>query len=173
MKSGILKLAIIVIVLNAAFLYIGLDFLPQSRSMPPKTTVVAAGIPEEQLVALGKKIVFGKGECMVCHPVTASTGERAPAMSDIGSAMAAEAKARGISPDQQAFEALVNPGAYIVKGFQNIMPPENEPPTSLTDGEIIAVVAYLQSQGAAVTVSYPGSVPLLKQEEAKAKKAGI
>ena len=173
MKSGVLKLALIVLVLNLAFLYIGIDFLPQSRSMPPKTTVVKAGISQADLVALGKKIIFSKGQCMVCHPVKTSTGERAPAMSTIGAEMVTEAKARGISPEQQAFEALVNPGAYIVKGFQNIMPPADEPPTSLTDGEIIAVVAYLQSQGATVTVSYPGSVPLLKQEEAKAKKAGI
>ncbi|MDA8171119.1 MAG: hypothetical protein M0Z48_04735 [Nitrospiraceae bacterium] len=50
------------------------------------------------------------------------------------------------------------------------MPAANESPTSLTDGEIIAMAAYLQSQGSNVTVSYPGSVPLLKAEEAKAAR---
>ena len=173
MKSGVLKLAIIVVVLCGAFLYIGVDFLPQSRSMPPKTTVITAAMPQEELVALGKKIIFGKGMCMVCHPVKSSTGERAPAMDTIGARIAKDAAALGITPAERVFEALVNPGAYVAKGFQNIMPPANEPPTSLTSGEIIAVAAYLQSQGATVTVSYPGSVPILKQEEAKAKKAGI
>ncbi|MDA8388842.1 MAG: hypothetical protein M0Z58_09305 [Nitrospiraceae bacterium] len=172
MKSGVLKLAIIVIVLNLAFLYIGLDFLPQSRSMPPKTIVLKPGISQADLVSIGEKIVYGKGQCMVCHPVMASTGERAPAMTGIGAEVVREARARGITPEQHMFEALVNPGAYIVKGFQNIMPAANEPPTSLTSGEIIAVTAYLQSQGATVTVSYPGSIPVLKQEEAKAAKAG-
>ncbi len=36
MKKGVLKLAVIVIGLNLVFLYIGLEFLPQSESRPPK-----------------------------------------------------------------------------------------------------------------------------------------
>jgi hypothetical protein len=43
----------------------------------------------------------------------------------------------------------------------------DKPPTSLTDGEIIAVAAYLQSHGGKVTLSYPGSVPILKGQIAK------
>ncbi len=172
MKKGVLKLALIVIVLNLVFVYIGLEYLPQSESKPPKTIVLKPGISQADLVAIGEKIVFGKGQCMVCHSEQPSTTERAPAMSTIGAEIAREAKARGIPPEQQLFEALVNPGAYVVKGFENIMPPANQPPTSLTDGEIIAVAAYLQSQGASVTVSYPGSVPLLKAQEQKAAQAG-
>jgi len=41
MKKGVLKLAIIVIGLNLIFLYIGLEFLPQSESRPPKVIKVA------------------------------------------------------------------------------------------------------------------------------------
>ncbi len=172
MKSGVLKLAIIVAALNLVFLYIGNDYLPQSESRPPKTIVIKSGTSQADLISTGEKIVFGKGQCMVCHAEKPSTTERAPAMSTIGAEMVKEAKTRGMTPEQQLFEALVNPGAYIVKGFENIMPPVNQPPTSLTDGEIIAVAAYLQSRGSVVTVSYPGSVPVLKAEEEKAAKAG-
>ena len=35
-------------------------------------------------------------------------------------------------------------------------------------GEIIAVAAYLQGNGGKVTVTYPGSAPILKDQIAKA-----
>ncbi len=89
-------------------------------------------------------------------------------MSTIGAEMEKEAKERGIKPEEHAFEALVNPSKYVVKGFDDMMSPVHLPPTSLTEGEIVAVVAFLQSQGGKVTVSYPGSVPILKDQISKA-----
>ncbi len=168
MRKGILKLAIIVIGLNAIFVYIGLEFLPQSESRPPKAIKIAEGISQEDLIAVGQEIVFGKGQCMVCHPAKPESGMRAPAMSTIGSEMEKEAKERGIAPEAHVFEALVNPSKYVVKGFEDIMSPVHKPPTSLTDEEIIAVAAYLQSQGGKVTISYPQSVPVLKDQITKA-----
>ena len=168
MKKGILKLAAIVIGLNLIFLYIGLEFLPQSESRPPKVIKIEEGISPEDLVRVGEEIVFGKGQCMVCHPAKAESGMRAPAMSAIGADMEKEAKTRGITAEEQVFEALVNPSKYVVKGFEDIMSPVHTPPSSLTDGEIIAVAAYLQSNGGKVTVSYPGSVPILKDQISRA-----
>jgi hypothetical protein len=49
------------------------------------------------------------------------------------------------------------------------MPPVHKPPTSLTEGELIAVAAFLQSKGGKVTVSYPESLPILREQ---IKKAG-
>ncbi len=168
MKAGLLKLAIIVIGLNLFFVYIGLYVLPQSESRPRKVTKIEEGISQGELIQTGEKIVFGKGECMVCHPMRAEAGMRAPAMVTIGKEMEREAKERGIAAEEQVFEALVNPSKYIVKGSEDIMPPSNKPPTSLTDGELIAVAAYLQSMGGKVSVSYPGSLPILKKEIEKA-----
>jgi hypothetical protein len=168
MKKGVLKLAVIIVGLNLLFMYIGLEFLPQSESRPPKVIKVEAGISQDDLIHVGEEIVFGKGQCMVCHPAKSESGMRAPAMSTVGAEMEKEAKGRGIKPEEHIFEALVNPSKYIVKGFEDIMSPVHTPPTSLTDGEIIAVAAYLQSQGGKVTVSYPGSVPVLKDQISKA-----
>ncbi len=168
MKKGILKLAIIVVGLNLVFLYIGLEFLPQSESRPPKVVTIAAGISRDDLIHIGEEIVFGKGQCMVCHPAKPEAGMRAPAMSTIGKDMEKEAQERRITPEEQVFEALVNPSKYIVKGFEDIMSPVHVPPTSLTEGEVIAVAAYLQSQGGKLTISYPDSLPALKAEIAKA-----
>ncbi len=169
MKAGLLKLAVIVIGLNLLFVYIGLYFLPQSESRPRKVTKIEGGISQEELIQAGEKIIFGKGECMVCHPMNPETGMRAPAMSSIGAEIEREAKERGIKPEEHVFEALVNPSKYIVKGFEDIMPPSNKPPTSLTDEELTAVAAYLQNKGGKVTVSYPVSVPILKKEIEKAE----
>ena len=168
MRQGVLKLAAIVIGLNLIFLYIGREFLPQSESRPPTVVKIEEGISPEDLLRVGEEIVFGKGQCMVCHPAKPESGMRAPAMSAIGAEMEKEAKERGIMPEEQVFEALVNPSKYVVKGFEDIMSPVHTPPSSLTDGEIIAVAAYLQSNGGKVTVTYPGSVPVLKDQIAKA-----
>ena len=170
MKAGVLKLVIIVVGLNLLFAYIGLEFLPQSESRPPKVIKIEEGISQEDLVHVGEEIVFGKGQCMVCHPAKPESGMRAPAMSSIGAEMEKEAKERGITPEEHVFEALVNPSKYIVKGFEDIMSPVHLPPTSLTDGEVIAVAAYLQSQGGKVTVSFPGSMPVLKGQIAQARR---
>ncbi len=168
MKKGVLKLAIIVVGLNLIFVYIGNYFLPQSESRPPKVIKIAEGISQEDLIQVGEEIVFGKGQCMVCHVAKPESGMRAPAMSSIGAEMEKVATERGITPEEQVFEALVNPSKYVVKGFEDIMSPVQVPPSSLTDGEITAVAAYLQSQGGKVTISYPGSVPVLKAQLTKA-----
>ncbi len=172
MKSGILKLAVVVIGLNLFFAYIGVYFLPQSESHPPKVLKIEAGISQEELITLGETIVFGKGQCMVCHPMKAETGMRAPAIATIGKSIEDEAKERNMKPEDYAFESLVNPGAYVEKGFDNIMPPVHKPPTSLTEGELIAVTAFLQSKGGKVTVSYPASAEALKAQIEKAEKGG-
>ncbi len=76
MKAGVLKLALIVIGLNLIFAYIGIEFLPQSESRPPKVIKIAEGISQEDLVNVGEQIVFGKGQCMVCHPAKPESGMR-------------------------------------------------------------------------------------------------
>ncbi len=168
MKKGVLKLAIIIVGLNLVFVYIGNYFLPQSESRPPKVIRIEEGISQDDLISVGETIVFGKGQCMVCHVARPEAGMRAPAMSTIGAEMEKEAGERGISPEEQVFEALVNPSKYIVKGFEDIMSPVHTPPTSLTEGEIIAVAAYLQSQGGKVTISYPASLSILREQIPKA-----
>lgn len=168
MKGGLLKLLIVVIGLNLFFAYIGNYFLPQSESHPPKTIQIVEGISQEELIAVGEIILFGKGQCMACHPMQVEVGMRAPAMSTIGANIEKEAKERNIQPEQHVFEALVSPMSYIVKPFAPMMPPMHKPPVSLTDGELIALSAFIQSNGGKVTVSYPGSLPILKGEIEKA-----
>jgi mono/diheme cytochrome c family protein len=48
------------------------------------------------------------------------------------------------------YESLVKPGAYVVKGFEPIMPDMSK---QLSPDQLWTVVAYLQSQGGEVTVT--------------------
>lgn len=172
MRSGSIKLVLVVIGINIFFAYIGLYFLPQSESHPPKELKIQEGVTTEELIQIGDQILFGKGQCMVCHPMKAEPGMRAPSIDTIGKHMEEEAKKRNMKPEDYAFEALVNPGAYVEKGFDNIMPPVHKPPVSLSDGELIALTAFLQSKGGKVTVSYPSSIGALKAQIEKAEKGG-
>jgi mono/diheme cytochrome c family protein len=48
------------------------------------------------------------------------------------------------------YESMTNPSAFVVPGFENIMPDMRR---QLADDQIWATVAYLQSQGGEVTVT--------------------
>ena len=171
MKAGLLKLAGIVVGLNLIFLcnwsLLSASIGIPASSSPPRSR---RGISPEELIQTGEKVVFGKGQCMVCHPANPEAGMRAPAMATIGREMEKEARERNLTPEDYVFEALVNPSKYVVKGFEDIMPPRMNPPTSLTEGELIAVSAYLQSKGGKVSISYPASLPILKKEIEKAAR---
>jgi len=88
---------------------------------------------------------------------------RAPAIATIGALMEKESKKIGIGYEYYVFEALVAPGEHIAEGFENIMPPVHKPPIGLTKEELIAVGAYLQSQGGRVTISFPESMKTLEE----------
>ncbi|MBI2265163.1 MAG: cytochrome c [Armatimonadetes bacterium] len=49
-------------------------------------------------------------------------------------------------------DSLINPSLFVVSGYPDIMPSQDQPPTSLSGGELKVVVAYLQSLGGKVTV---------------------
>jgi hypothetical protein len=56
-------------------------------------------------------------------------------------------------------QSLYDPSAYIVPGFNPGMPVINKPPIGLSDQEIRAVIAYLQSLGGTATVTMTSPIP--------------
>ena len=50
-------------------------------------------------------------------------------------------------------EALLDPGAYVVEGFPNIMPKADKPPIGLNRSEVWAITAFLESLGGTVDVT--------------------
>ena len=123
--------------------------IPQIESRPPKEVTLGADMTPQQLATAGKQVVETKGACLTCHGL-GSPGTRAPDLQGIG-AKAASRKP-GTSAEQYLHESLIDPCAYVVEGYQCIMPPMNKPPTLLSDAEIAAVTGYLQSLGGEITV---------------------
>ncbi|RJQ43564.1 MAG: hypothetical protein C4538_11890 [Nitrospiraceae bacterium] len=160
MKGGFGRLVVLIIGLSIFYTYVGLYFLPQSQSLPPKVIEIKEGIGQDELLKIGEEILFGKGQCMVCHPNTPEPGMRSPAITGIGGAILERIKSQGISQEEYIMQALVDTKAYVPEGYAPIMPPSQK---LLTEGELIAVAAYLQSKGSDVTISYPGSLPVLRK----------
>src|SRR5439155_27063748 len=91
------------------------------------------------------------GGCTTCHGL----GERAPNLhtdekgpGTIGARCGK--REPGKSCKQYLFESLENPTAYVVPGYQPIMPVMTKQPSPQ---QIWAVIAFLESQGGTVDVS--------------------
>lgn len=155
MRGVNLKISLFALAVIGVYTYYA-NSIPQIESQPPEeVTVKAEELSSQALVTLGEKIVSTKGGCLVCHAI-GQKGARAPDLAGIG-ARAATRKP-GMSATQYLIESLVSPQAYVVEGYPPIMPPADKPPISLNRTELLAVVAYLQSQGGQVTVK-PADIP--------------
>jgi cytochrome c2 len=158
-----LKIFIFTIAVSAFYSYVG-QMVPQKETYPPETQELEAGMTTQELVAAGQEIVEGKGTCLTCHTIgTESSTLRFPDLGGIGTRAAA--RRDGYSDVAYLAESLYEPNAYIVEGFQAGMPAISKPPIGLSDQEILAVIAYLQSLGGTPTVTlqtelaYQGQTP--------------
>ena len=98
----------------------------------------------------------GKGLCFTCHTVGKSGALRFPDLAGIGAR--AGTTIAGLSDVDYLAQSIYEPDRYIVPGFNPGMPVINKPPIGLTDPEILAVIAYLQSLGGKVTVTLESKV---------------
>lgn len=121
------------------------NMIPQVESEVPEAVAIGADVTPEELVRLGDELYQGAGGCETCHGL----GERAPKLLGEIGARCGERRP-GMGCKEYLYESLVDPGAHVVEGFQPIMPDLSR---TLTDGQIWALVAFLQSQGGEVTVT--------------------
>lgn len=123
--------------------------IPQVESKPPEELSLEGGtVTPEQLIQAGEKIFLGKGGCATCHGI--GQKGRGPDLAGIGARAAT--RRPGMTAKAYLLESLIQPGAYVVEGFPNIMQPMNRPPVSLNRSELWAVIAFLESQGGTVDV---------------------
>lgn len=148
-KNPAYAFGIVIILLCAFFTYFA-NTMPQVEYHPHEKIEIAADITVEGLVKIGKEIFEGKGSCLLCHTVNGD-GLRAPDLAGMGER--AGTKIEGYSSEDYLFESLYFPPKYIVEGYAPSMPSANKPPSQLTDGEMIAVVAFLQNMGGDITVT--------------------
>jgi mono/diheme cytochrome c family protein len=144
------KIAVLTLATTGFYTVVG-QLVPQKEVLPPKETELSEEMTEEQLLEAGHEIMEGKGLCFTCHTVGKSGALRFPDLEGIGAR--AGKRVPGLSAVQYLAQSLYEPNAYIVPGFNPGMPVINKPPVGLSDEEIRAVIAYLQSMGGEVTVT--------------------
>ncbi len=140
------NLSVALVVLGTLGIYTAVaNMIPQLESDVPEELVLSADVSPEELVAAGEVLYTGGGGCLACHGL----GTRAPTLvGTIGNVC--ETRQPGMSCKDYLYESLLNPTAYVVEGFQPIMPDMSR---TLSDAQIWSLVAFLQSQGGEVTVT--------------------
>ena len=144
-----------VILAISAFYTFFATSIPQVEFHPPKNVEISSDLSDKEHASLGKVIFEGKGTCLLCHTINGD-GLRAPDLAGIGER--AGKRVNGYSSEDYLLESLLNPAKYIVEGYAPSMPIANKPPAMLSQKEIVAVIAYLQSMGGEISVS-AGSKP--------------
>ncbi len=145
-----LKIALVVVA--TLLVYAGVaNMIPQIESDVPVELDLSEGVTAEQLVTAGEGLYKGGGGCTACHGL----GTRAPnLLTAEGGAgpIGARCASRVSGKDCKAYlyESLTEPGAYLLEGYNPIMPDVRR---ILSSDQIWALVAFLQSQGGEVTVA--------------------
>jgi mono/diheme cytochrome c family protein len=142
LKVGLVALVVI------GFYTVVAHMIPQLESDVPEELDLGE-FSVEALVEAGDRIYHGAGGCVACH----GTGTRAPNLltDHAGEGpIGARCGTRGQDCKTYLWESMVNPGAYVVRGFDNIMPDMRR---QIPEDQIWAVIAYLQSLGGEVTVT--------------------
>ena len=160
--------------------------LPQIKGEAPEEEEVLVGaLTMDSFVAMGEKVYNGRGTCTLCH----NNLGRAPDLltynvAQVSLERIADSQYQGKATDAEGYlrESLLQPSAYVVKGFgkkgsndtESPMPTVDQPPIQLSEVAISAVVAYMQKKdGNPVTVALPTAAPESDKtdETAEAKPA--
>lgn len=96
--------------------------------------------PEKEPYARGRQL-YRQLDCARCHVIDGDGGRLGPDLSHIG-ATAAE-REPGLSADGYIRESIVSPGAYVVPGYNDVMP--RGLARRLSEADLDALVLYLAS----------------------------
>jgi cytochrome c oxidase subunit 2 len=120
---------------------------PQAATGEP-TAEAGGEMSQEELVALGEQLFTST--CSACHGEQDGAG---PAFTGMGEWAAT--RIEGMSAEAYLHESIVDPGAYVVEGFSNIMPKGFGDQYSET--ELAGMVAYIiaESGGEAAVQAGP------------------
>ncbi len=145
-----LKIFAVVIGTLATFTLVA-NSIPQVQSEVPVDLSFGANVSADELMSSGETLFTGAGGCLACHGL----GTRAPnLLTDHAGTGTIGVRCANRVPGEECkaylYSSMVDPGAYLVEGFEPIMPDMRR---SLSNPQIWALVAYLQSVGGEVTVT--------------------
>lgn len=125
------------------------SLIPQIESPAPQALEISGNLSGPELAAVGEEIVkSADAGCLACHGL-GRPGLRAPNLAGIGAAAAS--REPGKSAEEYIRESIEHPCAYVVEGYDCIMPTTLL--QTLGPAKVTAVVAFLESQGGEITVS--------------------
>lgn len=144
------------------YMWVG-QLVPQKEVHPPEVVEMSEDISTAEMVDIGQEIFDGKGLCNTCHTIGQSGALRFPDLAGI----ATRAAEREPGKDALTYlaESLYLPNDYIVPGFNPGMPAIDKPPIALSDDEIKAVIAYLQTLGGEATITMATVLPYAEGAE--------
>jgi mono/diheme cytochrome c family protein len=146
----IVRIGALVLATTAFYGYVG-QMVPQKEVQPPQEVAIRSDLTTAEMVKVGREIMEGKGLCTTCHTFGKTGALRFPDLEGVD--VRAKTREPGLSDVEYFAQAMYEPNAYIVPGFNPGMPAINQPPIGLTDEEILCVMAYLQSLGGTPTVT--------------------
>ena len=144
------RIGALVLATTAFYTYVG-QMVPQKEVQPPQATALKGDLTTGDMVKVGREIMEGKGLCLTCHTIGKTGALRFPDLAGVD--VRAKSRVPGLSDVEYFAQSLYEPTAFVVPGFPPAMPPMNQPPFSLTDQEILCVIAYLQTLGGTPTVT--------------------
>ena len=147
-----IKVGLLTVAATAFYTYVG-QLVPQKEVHPPEVVELSADLTTIDLVEIGEGIFIGKGLCLTCH----SGSNRFPVLDGVSTR--ASTQIAGMDGLSYLAQSLYDPDVFIVDGFSKGMPPISKPPIGLTDDEIRAVIAYLQTLGGQATVTMETVIP--------------
>src|SRR3989442_9733217 len=146
-RASFVRVIGVVAIVLGLFTLIALS-IPQMASLPPveeKFDIATVKTPTD-MATIGQKIFFSKGQCALCHTIGPSESARCPDLKGIGAKLTREF----------IYESLTQPQAYIYLDYRHEGPPKQYParmphinknPIGLSEPELLAVMAFLQSLG--------------------------
>ena len=144
------RIGALVIATTTFYAYVG-QMVPQKEVQPPAEIVLKSDLTTADMVKVGREIMEGKGLCFTCHTVGKTGALRFPDLAGVD--VRAKSREPGFSDIDYFAQAMYEPNAFIVPGFNPGMPTINKPPIGLTDQEILCVIAALQTLGGTPTVT--------------------
>ena len=144
------RIGALVLATTSFYAYVG-QMVPQNEVQPPQEILIRADLTTADMVTVGREIMDTKGLCFTCHTIGRSGALRFPDLAGVD-ARAME-RVPGLTDVEYFAQAMYEPEAFIVPGFNPGMPVINRAPIGLTDQEILCVIAYLQSLGGTPTVT--------------------
>jgi len=145
-----LKILAVVLGTLATFTIVA-NSIPQVQSVVPEELSFGANVTASELTASGESLYGGAGGCVACHGL----GTVAPNLltdedgtGNIGARCGN--RVSGQTCKEYLYTSMVEPADYVVEGYNPIM---SDMRRSLSNEQIWALVAYLQSVGGEVTVT--------------------